>query len=71
MPIEVGDLKLYDVKELASLLDIQERTIRKLLREGRLKARKLARKWYVSEDSLKEYFSQQESQPHPHPEGAE
>jgi len=71
MPIEVGDLKLYDVKELADLLSIQERTIRKLLREGRLKARKLARKWYVSEDSLKEYFGQQESQPHPHPEGAE
>jgi len=65
MPIEVGDLKLYDVKELASLLDIQERTIRKLFREGKLKGRKLARRWYVSEDSLREYFSQEEdlSQP--------
>jgi len=69
MPIEVGDLKLYDVKELADLLSIQERTIRKLLREGRLKARKLARKWYVSEDSLKEYFSQEEDLSQP--EGAE
>jgi len=69
MPIEVGDLKLYDVKELADLLSIQERTIRKLLKEGRLKARKLARKWYVSEDSLKEYFSQEEDLSQP--EGAE
>ena len=58
MPIEVGDLKLYDVEELADLLHIQERTVRKLLREGTLKARKLARKWYVSEETLKEYFSQ-------------
>lgn len=61
MPIEVGDLKLYDVQELSELLHIQDRTIRKLLREGTLKARKLARKWYVSEDSLKEYFSQAET----------
>lgn len=61
MPIEVGELKLYDVKELADKLQIQERTIRKLFREGRLKGRKLARKWYVSEDSLREYFSQVEN----------
>ena len=60
MPIEVGDLKLYDVQELAETLHIQERTIRKLMREGTIKARKMARKWYVSEESLKEYFSQAE-----------
>lgn len=62
MPIQVGDLKLYDVEELAEMLHIQERTIRKILRDGTLKARKMARKWYVSEESLKEYFSQAEQQ---------
>jgi len=61
MPIEVGNLKLYDVKELSELLHIQDKTVRKLLREGTLKARKLARKWYVSEDSLREYFQQAEN----------
>lgn len=60
MPLQVGDLKLYDVVELSGMLHIQERTIRKLLREGTLPARKLARKWYVSEDTLKEYFNQAE-----------
>ncbi len=69
MPVEVGDLKLYDVKELADKLQIQERTIRKLFREGKLKGRKLARRWYVSEDSLKDYFSQEEDLSQP--EGAE
>jgi hypothetical protein len=34
----------------------EDRTIRKLLREGSLKARKLAKKWYVSEDAFKEYY---------------
>jgi len=61
MPIEVGNLKLYDVEELSEMLHIQERTVRKLLREGTLKAKKLARKWYVSEDSLKEYFTETDS----------
>lgn len=60
MPIQMGDLKLYPVEELAELLAIQESTVRKILREGRIPGRKLAKRWYVSEDSLKAYFSQAE-----------
>ncbi len=60
MPIQAGDLKLYEVKELAQLLAIQERTVRKLFRDGTLKGRKLAKKWYITEESLKDYFSQVE-----------
>ena len=60
MPIQMGDLKLYPVEELAELLAIQEATVRKILREGRIPGRKLAKRWYVSEDSLKAYFSQAE-----------
>jgi len=58
--IRVGDLVLYDVETLSKLLDVQERTIRKYLREGRLKGRKMARKWYVTEQSLQDYFEQPE-----------
>lgn len=60
MPIQAGDLKLYEVKELAQLLAIQERTVRKLFRDGTLKGRKLAKKWYITEEALKDYFSQAE-----------
>lgn len=62
MPIQLGDLKLYDVEDLSKELHIQEATIRKMLVSGKLKARKMARKWYVSEESLKEYFSQSETE---------
>jgi len=55
------DLILYDVQELAKTLDIQERTIRQMLRDGRIRGRKLARKWYVTEDALQEYFDQPEA----------
>lgn len=60
MPIQIGDLKLYPVEELATLLNIQESTVRKILREGRIPGRKMAKRWYVSEDSLRAYFSQAE-----------
>ena len=60
MTKQIGDLKLYDVEELASLLDVQEKTIRAYLRDGKLKGRKIARKWYIPEESIQEYFSQPE-----------
>jgi excisionase family DNA binding protein len=56
MAITVGNMKLYDVEDLSDMLKLQDRTVRKLLREGTLPGKKLARKWYVSEDALKEYF---------------
>ncbi len=62
MPKQLGDLTLYDVPELAELLDVQEKTVRAYLREGRLQGRKLAKKWYVSLDSLKDYFRHSEGE---------
>ena len=56
MSIQVGDMKLYDVEELAEMLSVGLPTIRRYLREGRLKGKKLAKRWYVSEEALKEYF---------------
>ena len=60
MSTQIGALKLYDVEELAKLLDVREKTIRAYLRDGKLKGRKIARKWYIPEDALQEYFSQPE-----------
>ena len=56
MSIQVGDMKLYDVDELAEILGVGLPTIRKYLREGRLKGTKPAKRWYVSEEALKEHF---------------
>jgi excisionase family DNA binding protein len=56
MSIQVGDMKLYEVEELAEILGVGLPTIRKYLREGRLKGTKPAKRWYVSEEALKDYF---------------
>ena len=60
MSIQVGDMKLYDVEELAEMLDVGLPTIRRYLRQGKLKGKKLAKRWYVSEDNLKDYFQPEE-----------
>lgn len=60
MAIQIGGLTLYTVEDLAEALNIQERTIRKFLKEGKLKGRKLANRWYVPEEALKDYFQQTE-----------
>jgi len=65
MPKKIGDLTLYAVEELSELLSIQETTIRKYLRDGKLRGRKLARRWYVSEESLAEYFRADEPEEEP------
>lgn len=58
--VKIGELELYDVVELSQQLGIQERTLRKMLKDGKIKGRKLARKWYVSSESLRDYFRQPE-----------
>ena len=60
MSIQVGDMKLYDVEELAEMLNVGTPTIRRYLREGKLRGKKMAKRWYVSEEALKEYFQPEE-----------
>lgn len=60
MSIELGKVTLFTVEELAERLDVQERTIREYLREGRLQGRKLAGRWYVTDEAIADYFRQVE-----------
>ncbi len=47
-------------RKLSEELHVHQMTVRKLLRTGKLLDRKLAKRWYVSEDALKEFFLQPE-----------
>lgn len=68
MSIELGKVTLFTVEELAERLDVQERTIREYLREGRLQGRKLAGRWYVTDEAIADYFRQVERPHEPEPE---
>jgi len=59
---QVGDLKLFSVRDLSELLGVSEKTIQQYLKEGKLKGRKFALRWYVTEEDMKDYFSQKEEE---------
>lgn len=56
MPRKIGSLTLYSVDDLHELLGISKMTLRAYLREGRLKGRKLGVQWFVTEESIRDYF---------------
>lgn len=57
MPIMVGNLKLFDLKELSELIGVSTVTIRGYISSGKLVARKMGSKYYISEDALRGYFT--------------
>lgn len=62
MPIDLGNtnqLMLYTIEEFAKLMDIQPTTVRKMCAEGELPAKKLARRWFISNQGLLNYFNSQ------------
>ena len=56
MALKIDDDAIYEVRELSKILDMTERTVSKLLRDGILTGRKLGRKWYVTGSSINAYF---------------
>lgn len=60
MPRKIGSLTLYSVDDLHEMLGVSKMTLRAYLREGRLKGRKLGVQWYVTEESIRSYFDEQE-----------
>lgn len=58
MPKQVGNLTLYSVDDLHEQLGLSKMTIRAYLRDGKIRARKLGVKWYVTEEALRDYFNE-------------
>ncbi len=48
--------KIYDVPAIASILGVTENTVRKMLRAGKFKGRRLGKRWYVPGSAIKDYF---------------
>ena len=51
-----GDIKLYDVQEIARIFDMTPQSVRKYFKEGRIKARKVGTRWYVTEEAIREFL---------------
>ena len=60
MPIQLENIKLYSLKEIAHFSRVGIITLRRYVREGILKGHKIGVGWYVTEKGLRKFL---------HPEG--
>lgn len=58
MSIKMGDLTLFDVQEISERFSMHPITVRRYFRTGKLKGRKIGRRWFITEEALREYFKQ-------------
>jgi len=58
MPIQLGSLTLFDVRELSKKFGLNPVTIRILFRTGKLQGRKVGKRWYLTEEALRDYFKE-------------
>lgn len=49
-------VKLYNVKEVAELLGVTPETARNYIKDGKLNAKKIGVRYYVSEERLKAFL---------------
>lgn len=49
-------MKIYNLKEVVSLLGLNIQTIRKLIKEGKLEASKVGTHYMVTEDAIKNFL---------------
>lgn len=50
------ETKLYDIKQVAEYLQVSTRTINTYIKTGKLKAKKIGKKWIITEDTLREFI---------------
>lgn len=53
----VNGKKMFSSKELSEMLDLAERTISKLRKEGLIRSAQIGRGLYTSEESLNDYLN--------------
>lgn len=60
----VTDLRLYTLTELESIIGVTHRSLLTYIKDGRLKGKKIAGKWRVTESELKRFvYGEGEAQP--------
>ncbi len=57
MPVKLDNLVLYSILELSQKLGITGATLRAYVKAGKLRGQKMGTKWFVSEESLREFFN--------------
>lgn len=54
---EIGDIKVFDIIDIANMFQVTPQTIRRYIREGKLEANKMGTRWFITDEALKKYLS--------------
>ena len=54
---QIGDIRIYSVKDLHEALGVNERTIRDWFNKGRLQGVKIGIEWHITEENLRRFLS--------------
>ena len=52
----VGVMQIYDVPQLSEMLKVSKKAVRSYLITGRLKGRKVGKRWLIHEDAVREFL---------------
>lgn len=58
--IEIDGMKAYTLKEMADILHLSVWTLRKYIKDGRLKARKIGTRYYTTSEEMKAFVKRDE-----------
>ena len=61
--IEIGRIRIFGDAELAQLMGISLVTVKRYLRSGKLRGRKVGGQVYVTEDNLRDFLSCNQESP--------
>lgn len=53
-------MKIYNTEDLAEILDLHVVTVRRMIKEGDIKGKKVGRKWIVTENQLQRYLEDEQ-----------
>jgi len=59
--INISGFKAYDANEVAEMLCLKYRTVTRYIQAGRIRARKIGKKYYVTEEDIREFILAQET----------
>ena len=54
--IHVDDFKAFDANEVAEMLDMKYRTVTRYIQAGKIRARKIGKKYFVTEQDVKAFI---------------
>ena len=55
-------MKVYNIREVAEILSIHEKTVWKFIKEGKIKGTKMGNFWRITEDEIKRILGLQGNQ---------